>query len=449
MHRRARTVFLFASLLLSFATPTLYAQQTEAELQAQLQGLEREIKELSNNIESARKQGIGLKSDITLLEKKIEESRAKIRATQSKITRLNSSINDKNESIALLDEKLEREKESLSQILRKKEHLEAYTLLDFTLQEKTLSSFFGDRDSYATLERALSNSFEEIRVTRNDIESAKEELEDAKDEELARKLIQEAERKKVEQNQKEKNSLLQATKGQEAKFQKVLVARQAEAAKIRARLFALRDSESIQFGQAYDYALIASRSTGVRPSLILAILMQESSLGKNTGSCFVTNYQTGEGVSKSGTAKQRVMSPTRDVPVFLDIVRRLGRDPNKTQVSCWIPMYSKGQPYGWGGAMGPAQFIPSTWKLFEDRVEAISGASVADPWNASHAIDAMALYLKDLGAVSGDEASERNAACRYYSGRSCSRSSDGASYGNSVMKKLYDIQKDIDTLQKA
>jgi membrane-bound lytic murein transglycosylase B len=97
--------------------------------------------------------------------------------------------------------------------------------------------------------------------------------------------------------------------------------------------------------------------------------------------------------------------------------------------------------------MGPSQFIPSTWKLFEDRIEGITGSSVADPWNPRDAITATALYLADLGAVSGNESSERNSACKYYSGRSCA-SGPGASYGNSVMKKIANIQADIDKLQR-
>ncbi len=98
--------------------------------------------------------------------------------------------------------------------------------------------------------------------------------------------------------------------------------------------------------------------------------------------------------------------------------------------------------------MGPSQFIPSTWNIFEDRIERITGASLADPWNPRDAITATALYLSDLGAKEGNESSERNAACRYYSGRSCSSSSAAAGYGNSVMRKIVGVQQDIDKLQR-
>lgn len=428
-----------------------YAQeaQSRAELEKELADLEAQIKALGQNISATQQQGKTLKNDITVLTSKIAQSKLKIQSHSKAINQLNQNINIKNQTIAELDAKTEREKESLGQILRKTKYLEEYSVMDFALQSKSLSSFFEDADSFATINRALKKSFEEIKINKGELEKTKEELMEAKDEETEKKLAQEAEKKKVETNQKEKNNLLAITKNQEAEYKKVLAAREKEASAIRARLFELRDTNSISFGQAYDLAVLASKGTGVRPSLILAILMQESSLGVNVGACYLSNTVTGEGVSiKTGALKPRTMSPSRDVPVFTSLLSRLGRPLEKTPVSCWIAMYSGGSPIGWGGAMGPSQFIPSTWKLFEDRIESITGASIADPWNPRDAITATALYLEDLGAIAGNESSERNAACKYYSGRSCSSSGVAAGYGNSVMKKLSGIQSDIDKLQR-
>ena len=410
-----------------------FAEQSRQELESDLANLEAQIKALTNNITQTSQQSASLKTDITLLTQKIEQSKLKIQAHNKAISRINGTISEKNRSINVLDAKEDREKESLAQIMRKTRYLEQYSILDFGLQSTSLSTFFSDADSFSVLNRALKQSFDDIAVTKTDLETVKSELEDAKDAEQQKKLAQESEKQKVETNQKEKSSLLTITKNQEIGYKKVLAAREKEAAQIRARHF----------------ALAASKTTGVRPALILAILMQESALGINVGACYLRDYSTGDGVGiKSGEVKKRVMHPTRDVPVFTSFLAKLGRDPQKTPVSCWIPMYSKGSPSGWGGAMGPSQFIPSTWQLFENRIKKITGSAVADPWIPYHAITATSLYLEDLGAVSGDESSERNAACKYYSGRSCASSSAGAGYGNSVMRKLYSMQQDIDKLQK-
>lgn len=426
-----------------------FAEPTRAELESDLANLEAQIKALTGTIAQTKQQGVSLKNDITVLSKKIEQSKLKIQAHNKAIARINGTISEKNRSINVLDAKMDREKESLAQIMRKTRYLEQYSILDFGLQADSLSTFFSDADSFSTLNRALNQSFEDITITKTDLETVKSELEVAKDEETEKKLAQESEKKKVETNQKEKNTLLTITKNQETEYKKVLAAREKEAAQIRARLFELRDTGSISFGQAYDFALAASKSTGVRPALILAILMQESALGINVGACYLKDYATGDGVSiKTGAVRPRTMHPTRDVPVFTSFMSKIGRDPQKTPISCWIAAYSGGKPSGWGGAMGPSQFIPSTWQIFEKRIEKITGSTVADPWKPYHAITATSLYLEDLGAIAGNEASERNAACKYYSGRSCASSSAGAGYGNSVMKKLYAMQVDIDKLQK-
>jgi hypothetical protein len=61
---------------------------------------------------------------------------------------------------------------------------------------------------------------------------------------------------------------------------------------------------------------------------------------------------------------------------------------------------------------------------------------------------ASALYLSDLGASGGGFTAEKNAACKYYSGSSCSASSLIASYGTSVMSLAATIQTtEIDKLQ--
>jgi hypothetical protein len=170
--------------------------------------------------------------------------------------------------------------------------------------------------------------------------------------------------------------------------------------------------------------------------------MQESALGKNVGSCYLTDPSTGAGVSvKSGNSFPNVMKPSRDVRPFIEITKSLGLDYLKTLVSC-------PQSVGWGGAMGPAQFIPSTWELFISRITQATGASVPNPWNPRDAFTASAMYLGDLGADSGTYSGEQNAACRYYSGSACTKSALIKSYGTSVMAKADNIQRTmIDPLQ--
>lgn len=248
----------------------------------------------------------------------------------------------------------------------------------------------------------------------------------------------------IQKRESEKNVLLKINKGQEAAYQSVLAERQKKAAQIRAALFALRDSASIQFGKALEYATAASLKTGVRPAFILAILKQESNLGQNVGSCLLSDLTTGNGVGKNtGNPFEKVMKAPRDTVPFVDLTSRLGLDWKSTPVSCPIGSAKYYVGRGFGGGMGPAQFIPSTWQGMESTIAAAVGKATPDPWNASDAFMASALFLRDLGASGGGYSAEIRAACKYYGsgGASCT-------YGTQVMAKASDIQLNmIDPLQ--
>ena len=90
--------------------------------------------------------------------------------------------------------------------------------------------------------------------------------------------------------------------------------------------------------------------------------------------------------------------------------------------------------------MGPAQFIPSTWKIFADRLKAILGYT-PNPWAPKDAFMASGMYLSDLGAVGDSASAQSKAACKYYGsgGSTCS-------YSKSVMKLKATIQANIDLL---
>jgi membrane-bound lytic murein transglycosylase B len=85
--------------------------------------------------------------------------------------------------------------------------------------------------------------------------------------------------------------------------------------------------------------------------------------------------------------------------------------------------------------MGPAQFIPSTWNLFTDRLKKLLGQA-ADPWIIKDSFTAAALYLSDLGASAQTYAKESAAASRYYGGSSA--------YARSVLNRASCIQTFID-----
>ena len=163
-------------------------------------------------------------------------------------------------------------------------------------------------------------------------------------------------------------------------------------------------------------------------------------MGKNIGSCYVSDLNTGDGVGKNtGTLFKGVMKAPRDTVPFQSITSALGLTWATTPVSC--PMGG-----GYGGAMGPSQFIPSTWQGMANRLESLLGVSQSDPWDPKQAVTATALYMQDLGAAALGYTAERTAALKYYAGGNWAKAAN-AFYGNQVIAKAETFQSNIDFLK--
>ncbi len=419
-------------------------QADRARLEKDLANLEKEIAQKQKELSSQKGQSVSLSRDISILTTQIKKSKLDIQSKNLVIKKLGGEIIEKSKEINVLNSKIDNIKESLSQLIRKDREIDQKSILALILSKNTISEAYGDIDAFTSLKKGIQKSVDEIRGVKSETETEKTVLEQKKNKEIDTRVQLETAKKQVEVNEKDKQQLLSISKNKETEYQKLLDEKARKRSEILAMLFNLRDVSAIPFEKALEYAKIAEEKTGIRPAFLLAILTQESNLGTDQGSCYVTNMETGSGISsKSGKAFLNVMKPTRDVKPFFEITTNVGRDPYKTLVSCPIG------GSGYGGAMGPAQFIPSTWQLLKTRIAKMLGISNPDPWYARDAFMASALYLTDLGASGGSYTGERNSACKYYSGRKCdNKKPNNSFYGDSVMKKATSIQeKYIDPLQ--
>jgi peptidoglycan hydrolase CwlO-like protein len=442
---------LFGSCHIAHAQATETAAQRQARLEQELVQVEAEQRETEKILNEAVQQSSSLKRDILILDTKIKKAELNIKAKNLTIQSLGKDITKKVETIGQLSDRIDRGRDSLAQILRKTNEVGDVSLPEVILSGQNITEVFSDLDTFESVQTSLKSTFEEIRDAKAETEAEKNNLDKKRNAEIDARVVIQQEQKNIAADQAEKERLLTVSKGNEKTYTAVLAEKQKKAAEIRAALFTLKDSKAIPFGEALKYANEASKATGIRPAFLLAIFAQESSFdsgdstfGKQVGSCRITDVTTGAGVSTvSGRTFSNVMHPTRDIPPFLALTKQLGLDSSQTLVSC--PIASAG---GYGGAMGPAQFIPSTWVLYVNRIKSALNISTTNPWNPEHAFVAASLLLTDNGQVYGSYSAEQNAACKYYSGRSCSASAIARSYGTQVMAKADLIQRTmIDPLQ--
>ncbi len=441
-----RKVILSTGIILAcaFVAYTAYADLTpdqEAQLRSELQSIEAEIKQQQNILDQKAQEGKSIQRDIAILNAKIKGAQLKIKAHELSIKKLGKDIVVKSNTISALSGRIDKGRDSLGQIIQRTREIDNYSLAEALLSSKNMSEFFIDLDSFTSIKQELESHLDGIKTAKHKNETAKQELDDKRDQEIDLKVNVEHEKKIIEKSESEKRRLLNLNKTEQKNYASSIAEKSKRANEIRNALFKLRDATAIKFGDALQYAKNASARTGVRPAIILAIIQQESNLGANVGSCYLSDATTGAGIrKKNGAPVSNLMKLSRDVQPFLKITSALGRDPYKTLVSCPLDV-------GYGGAMGPSQFIPSTWVLFSNRIGNALNKSATDPWNPEDAFMATAMYMGDLGAASESYTSQRNAACRYYSGRSCSGSN--TFYGNQVMTRIKNIQDNIDILQNS
>lgn len=430
------------------AHASFLTEEDKVRLQEEYNKIQAEIAEWQKVLDETRAKKNTLQGDVSSLNALIKKAEAEIKQRNVSITKLSDEIQKKTNLISEYEDRLARGRVSLAEMLRTQHEADERTIAELILSSDTFTSFYGNLELIAVVRTELQKLFRDIQEVKELTEEEKRALAEKRDQELDARYDVELTKKQIAVNEAEKKKLLNITKDQEKAYSTVLAERQRKAEQIRAALFPLRDAQGISFGTALEHASFAAQKTGVRAALILAILSQESDLGKNVGSCFVTDLESGDGVGKNtGTPFERVMKSPRDTVPFEEITSRLGLVWGATPVSCPLgKVYTSSR--GFGGAMGPSQFIPSTWMLYEKRLEDRLSVPFANPWDAKHAIMATALYMQDLGASGGTYSAERNAACRYYSGRACdTRKPTNYTYGDSVIKKAEAFQDNIDFLK--
>jgi peptidoglycan hydrolase CwlO-like protein len=355
--------------------------------------------EESNRIEAdmtkTAKEKKTLQGKITDLNNKIKNLEYQINRSNLIIKDLTVKIGDTQDSIVNITNKIGDSKLKLSVILRTMYEEDQKSIAEILLSEEKISDFFNNIIDLEILNSKSKDILKDIKALKESLEQQKVALGEEKTGLEDTVQIQTMQKTESTKTKKEQESTLKLTEAQYQKMQKDKEEAEKKASEIRAKIYQLIGvRKAVTYEEALTIAKYSALQAGIRPALLLGVLSQESSIGRNVGQCYVKNSSTGAGIiASTGKTVSNVMKPSRDIPIFLDVIDGLNKEKNlglkafETLVSC--PM-----SFGYGGAMGPAQFIPSTWILFDDKVQAKTG-TFPDPWDLRDASLASAIYLAD------------------------------------------------------
>ena len=420
--------------------------KTDQELQAINDQCERDKAALSASLADTQKQSATLQTGISNLTNNINKTQLDIKAKTVKIKQLGASVVVKTQYIVQLSDRMDNIKQSIGKMLRDTYSMDDSSIITVLLSSENLSNFFVDTDNYATINAKLKQLTDELTGVKQTSEKEKQALQDQQATQEKLKFEQEQAKAQAENLKKEKQTILTVSKGQEVLYQKAIADKIKKQNLIRNKLYKTASGMEISFGDALKIIQPYESTIGVSSALILAVLFQESAIdstiGKNIGKC-TYNQQS------SCVTGKTVMSDTQKSS-FLDIMSNLGLNPDTTPISCAIC-----RDGSYGGAMGPAQFMPVTWDGITSRVSQIIGIAYPSPFENLAAFTAAAVLLKDNQTRCKTSFTNRNqiwscAAAKYYGGLSLSGSKLTSSmrygYGASVLARALQFEKDIATL---
>ena len=393
----------------------------------QIQTLQQQIDQYQQQIDTIHSQSVTLKGQIDLLTAQINQTALELKSLGLSINQTTASIKATQAKITAAEAQIAEDQTILAQYLRVVYQNDQETLTGILFKHDTLSDFFNDVNSISTSQDQLKNTIDSIKDLKAQLDAIEQELEDKQNELEKQQGLAQAEKRNQDADKAKKNTLLKSNTLQELSLQQ-------KKQQLQQQIYYL-EQNGVSVDDAIKYGNLAAIAAGLRPAFLLAELEQESALGNNVGKCYIVDTTSGTTRSiVNGHIYTKGIHPTRDLPLFLNIAAELGRDPLQTPVSC---------AQGWGGAMGPAQFIPSTWMGYRERVAQLTGHSLPDPWRIQDAFTAAAAKLSRDGAVNGNIASEIGASKRYYCGSATSTSSACVNYANSVQRLAASLEQDL------
>jgi peptidoglycan hydrolase CwlO-like protein len=427
--------------------------KSDAELQQILDACDREIAAQQAIVDQNQEQQATLNQDISALSANITKSTAVINAQAAQIKQLGSNITQKQQYINQLNDRMDTIKQSIAQIIRQSSALQDSSIIEVFLSSESLSNFFKNSDNYSTINGKLHDLTNELMGVASTTQSEKQSLEDKKAQVQKLQYEQQQTKNTLVALQKEKQQVLAAAKKSESAAKALIASKESLKNQIRNRLFKTVGGVELTFGQALQLIQPYESTIGVNSALTLAVLTQETSvdglIGKNIGKC----YYNQSAKNSAGT----VMSPSQ-VPSFLSIMNELGLNANTTPVSC--PIYSDG---AYGGAIGPAQFMPNTWwnvgtqSGYKSRVAAVLDTTIASPFENKDSFVGTALYLKDAQNICRTAFTKQwdiwaCAAAKYYGGLALKGTTltnymyKSYGYGYQVAQRATQFAQDIQTL---
>ena len=247
-----KTFVLFVSLSV-FLMPVFYAQAALVDdLKNKILNKNSEVKNLEAEIESYKQKIKGTQGEKDTLKKALSNLELNkklvlkdIDLTKSKIQIANNTILELDNNIDDLNKKVGGSKEVISSSLRKisfEDERTGGTLVSLMLASETLSDFLDNNEQISQFQKSLISYLDEVKSSKKDLEEIQSEKVNQKNDLLALNMELSGKKEIIEENAKQKSTLLKQTSNKESAYQTQLKERLAKKKALEAEINSYEDS---------------------------------------------------------------------------------------------------------------------------------------------------------------------------------------------------------------
>ena len=359
-----------------FITNAKTASEEQKKAEDKIHDLKKNIKKIEKSKQKDVQAATAIKGGLNKLSRNITNIQGQINKTEKTLKELKSDIEEKEKDITV-------GKERMALIVRRMNRQKIDLKMTVLDDNKGIKEYIRSRDSMEGLQRNILNNLNELKEQRRRLKKAKQEKDEARNALDSQKSGLEREKVKKSWLLGEKNKEINK---HDAKIQGI----QRKIDKLNSALSSFL-GKSFNAKDIVSAIKFASKKTGVRKEFLMAMLDKETDLGRFTGGCTYKNTRM----------------RSADKSEFKKICKSLGYNYKKKKISCSLS-------YGYGGAMGVAQFMPTTWIGYKSAISRYTGHKPPNPWNLTDGVMGMAEKLRRAGA--SKKSKEHYAAKVYYCG---------------------------------
>jgi uncharacterized protein len=368
-------------------------RQKIADKEGEIKQLEAQIKDLKGKRDVAAADAQIIAAQIKKIADQLAKAELELKQTQLSIQLTSHKQADTAKHITSLSQEIETKRTYLRELLRVLYEREQESVIRIFFDTLSLSDVLAQHAAYEELQQRTITLVNDMKKQNQDLKEKQQQLEEQQQSLNGLAGLLAVQQSEIASRKQEQQQFLRTKQEEQVAYEQKLAEVEAAREEIKKQVFTLKGSGvELTLTNAFDMARFASKLTGVRPALLLAVLKVESNLGGNVG---------------SGRYPDDMQPQSREA--FLRVTKKLGLDPLTTPVSRRPRSGS-----GWGGAMGPAQIMPATWESIEPRLAQLLNKSVPNPYELTDAFVATAIFLADRGAT--NKAQEYEAVNKYIAG---------------------------------